>query len=66
MSTDPKWLADMRSHYKQTGRYRIEDVHRVLGDPRVTVTIPIKHSGVQASAQLSISSGVLTQDAQPR
>ena len=28
----PQWVVDMRRHYQETGRYRAEDVRRVIGD----------------------------------
>jgi hypothetical protein len=32
------WVLDMIDHYRATGSYRPEDLHRLLGDPRVGVT----------------------------
>jgi hypothetical protein len=31
------WVREMQAHYATTGSYRVEDVHRVLGDPRTVV-----------------------------
>jgi hypothetical protein len=28
----PDWLEDMIAHYRRTGYYRPEDLHRLLGD----------------------------------
>lgn len=50
MSSDPKWLSDMRDHFQQTGSYRIEDVYRVLGDPLVTVTLPFNDADIAVTA----------------
>lgn len=35
--SDPKWVKEMRKHHEMTGSYRLADVTRVLGDPRVSV-----------------------------
>jgi hypothetical protein len=33
------WVSEMHAHFMQTGSYRIQDVQRVLGDPRQGVEI---------------------------
>lgn len=30
---EPAWVRDMQSHFAQTGAFRVNDVHRVLGNP---------------------------------
>jgi len=35
-----EWVREMHSHYSMTGSYRVEDVQRVLGDPRTVVNLP--------------------------
>jgi hypothetical protein len=33
------WVSGMRQHFQQTGYYRVEDLDRLLGDPRQSVEI---------------------------
>jgi hypothetical protein len=37
-SPSPEWLRRMREDYQRTGRYRVEDVRRLLGDQTQGVT----------------------------
>jgi hypothetical protein len=37
--TPAAWVSEMHVHFNQTGFYRVQDVQRVLGDPRQGVTI---------------------------
>ena len=30
----PEWVLEMHEHYAETGSFRIEDILRVLGDPK--------------------------------
>lgn len=43
--SNPKSVAEtvriMNKHYAQTGQYRIEDLDRVLGDPRVGISTSV-------------------------
>ena len=38
----PKWIIEMKEYYANTGYYRAEDVERLLGDPRVAVTLELE------------------------
>jgi len=33
------WVRDMLDHYRRTGRYRPEDLRRLLGDPNQAVDV---------------------------
>lgn len=35
----PEWIQEMHRHYWKTGRYRPEDLRRLLGDPNQGVEI---------------------------
>jgi hypothetical protein len=37
------WVAGMRSHFQQTGYYRVEDLERLLGDPRQSFEVSTAH-----------------------
>jgi hypothetical protein len=34
-----QWLRDMHAYYSTNGAYRVQDVQRVLGDPRTVVGV---------------------------
>jgi hypothetical protein len=34
-----EWVEDMIDHYRRTGTYRAEDLHRLLGDPNKAVEV---------------------------
>lgn len=51
MTKDHDRLSDMRSHFSDTGRYRPEDVRQVLGDPRITVSVPLRTPEMASGAQ---------------
>jgi hypothetical protein len=40
----PEWLREMRAYYAMNGAYRVQDVQRVLGDPRTVVGFPADRS----------------------
>lgn len=35
----PEWIREMHQHYRRTGKYRQEDLRRLLGDPNQAVEI---------------------------
>jgi hypothetical protein len=37
----PEWVASMHSHFCQKGFYRAEDLVRLVGDPRDSVSVSI-------------------------
>jgi hypothetical protein len=37
----PRWVAEMHDHFRKTGTYRVQDLQRVLGDPRDSVEVPV-------------------------
>lgn len=36
---EPEWIREMWKHYRRTGKYRPEDVTRVLGDQRIGLSV---------------------------
>jgi hypothetical protein len=44
-----EWVRDMQAYYALNGSYRVQDVQRVLGDPRTVVGFPTDHSLFAAS-----------------
>lgn len=41
---EPDWVRRMKDCYRETGRYRPEDLRRVLGDPTRSVEVGPKAS----------------------
>jgi hypothetical protein len=33
------WVTEMRNHFQRTGRYRTEDLERLLGSPGASATL---------------------------
>lgn len=44
----PKWLLEMHDHYAKSRAFRIEDIVRVLGDPREGVNMPMSEEEAKA------------------
>jgi hypothetical protein len=43
-TSPPEWLLEMHDHYAETGAFRVEDVLRVLGDPKKGVDMASEES----------------------
>jgi len=39
LETPPKWVIDMHDYFRTNGHYRVEDIHRVLGDQHDRVEV---------------------------
>jgi hypothetical protein len=50
--TLPVWVEEMHEHYRVNGFYRVEDVQRVLGDPRECVSVEATSDVSQLSRNL--------------
>jgi hypothetical protein len=47
----PEWIQEMHRHYRKTGKYRPEDLRRLLGDPNQGVEIGPHTTLASAMAQ---------------
>lgn len=52
-SPPPQWVQEMHNYFRENGFYRTEDLQRVLGDPRESVTVKSSVDLMQMSKQLS-------------
>ncbi len=51
----PEWIREMQRHYRKTGKFRPQDLRRLLGDPNVGVEIGPNSSLTAAMALLAKS-----------
>jgi len=48
---NPNWIEEMHAHYRNTGTYRMSDMHRVLGDQSKSVELEAR-TDLKVAAQI--------------